>query len=335
MRRRSPTLQGFELMFRQPSLGLTEVAWRWSFGFAAVMLLLLAVREYLNTLSVTNGELLLLRTRQPALMSQAIARIFAGSGPRVVLALIVLAAGLAFLWVWVASIGRSVTLHRILEIFRDSPVQFGVRLGAMAEVHFLRVAVSAIALLAGVAAFVISARVSTPQDPSPGSMFLICFTLLVFIAAAWSFLNWVLSLSSIFVISEGRNGFSALSRTVSFLRDHNGAVLAAGTWFGLSHFTLFMIGSSVVAFPLAFAEILPAAVVTGGVLLMLLLYFAAADFLYMGRLIALVAILEAPPAELPSVSTPPHFIVPNVPEESGPVDQDELILSDQPSSVSS
>ena len=333
MTRRSPTLQGFELMLRQPSLGLAEVAWRWSFGFAALVLAVLAIREYLNTLSVTNSELFLLRTRQPALVSQAIARIFAGSGPRVVLALIVLATGLAFLWVWVASIGRSATLRRILEIFRDSASESGMRLGAMAEVHLLRVAVSAIALFAAMAAFLISARVSTPQDPSPGSVFLICFTLLFFIAAVWSLLNWVLSLSSIFVITEGRNGFGALSRAVSFLRDHSGAVLAAGTWFGVSHLTLFVIASSVIAFPLAFVQILPAATVLGGMLLMLLLYFAAADFLYVGRLIALVAILEAPPlVELPALSSPPP---PNLPEESGRIDQDELILSDRPSSVSS
>jgi len=318
-------------MFRQPSLGLAEVAWRWSFGFTAVVLLLLGVREYLETLSVTNSELFLLRTRQPTLVSEAIARIFHGSAPRVVLALIVLAAGLALLWVWVASVGRSITLYRILAIFRDSSAHPGLRLGAMAEIHFLRVAISLCAVLAGAAAFLIAARVSTPQDPSPGSVFLIFSMLVLFIGATWSFLNWLLSLSSIFVITEGRNGLSALSRAVSFLRDHSGAVLATGTWFGVSHVALFLTFSSVVAFPLAFAEILPAATVLGGVLLITLLYFAAADFLYVGRLSALVAILEAPPiVDLPALPVSSEPLA-RLQEESGRVDQDEVILSDQPS----
>jgi hypothetical protein len=76
--------------------------------------------------------------------------------------------------------------------------------------------------------------------------------------------------------------------------------------------------------------------VLGGMLLMLLLYFAAADFLYMGRLIALVAILEAPPLmELPSVPSSPQPALPNGQDENGRIDQDELILSDQPAPLSS
>jgi len=329
MARRSPTLRGFELLFRQPSLGLAEVTWRWSFGFAALVLALLGVREYLNTLNVTNSELFLLRTRQPTLVSEAIARIFHGSGPRVVLALIVLAAGLALLWILIASVARTVTLHRILESFRDLSAESGLRFGAMAEVHILRVAVSAVALLAGVAALLLAERVSTSTNPSPGSAFLIFCTLTFFIGSAWSFLNWVLSLSSIFVVREGRSGFGAVSRAVNFLRDRTGAIVATGTWFGVSHLTLFVIASSVIAFPLAFAQLLPAATVLGGVLLILLLYFAAADFLYVGRLAALVAILEAPPIVTPEILLP-EPVPPSLQEGSGRVDQDELILGDRP-----
>ena len=329
MARRSPTLSGFELMFRQPSLGLAEVTWRWSFGFAAVVLALLGVREYLNTLNVTNSELFLLRTRQPRLVSEAIAQIFHGSGPRVVLALIVLAAGLALLWILIASVGRTVTLHRILESFRDLSAESGLRFGAMAEVHFLRVAVSAVALLAGVAALLLAGGVSTPTNPSPGSAFLIFCALTFFIGSAWSFLNWVLSLSSIFVVTEGRSGFGAVSRAVNFLRDSTGAIVATSTWFGVSHLTLFVIASSVIAFPLAFAQLLPAATVLGGVLLILLLYFAATDFLYVGRLAALVAILEAPPIVTPETLLP-EPVPPSLQGESGRVDQDELILGDRP-----
>ena len=65
MKRRSPTLEGFQTMFRLPVLGLAEIAWRWSFGLAAAAALVFALREYLATLPVTAGEMLLLRTRQP------------------------------------------------------------------------------------------------------------------------------------------------------------------------------------------------------------------------------------------------------------------------------
>src|ERR1700681_1061400 len=36
MKRRSPTLEGFQVMFRLPVLGLAEIAWRWSFGLGAM-----------------------------------------------------------------------------------------------------------------------------------------------------------------------------------------------------------------------------------------------------------------------------------------------------------
>ena len=50
---------------------------------AAAAVLAFTLREYLATLPVTAGEMLLLRTRQPALIAQALARILQGSAPRV------------------------------------------------------------------------------------------------------------------------------------------------------------------------------------------------------------------------------------------------------------
>ena len=43
MKQRSPTLEGFQTMFRLPSLGLAEIAWRWSFGLAAAAAFVFAV----------------------------------------------------------------------------------------------------------------------------------------------------------------------------------------------------------------------------------------------------------------------------------------------------
>ena len=50
-------------MLRRPSLGLAEIAWRWSLSFAAVLLLFFSFVEYLDTLPVTEADLLLLRSR--------------------------------------------------------------------------------------------------------------------------------------------------------------------------------------------------------------------------------------------------------------------------------
>ena len=46
MPRVSPTLEGFRAAFRRPSLTFAEIAWRWSFGAAAVALFAFALLEY-------------------------------------------------------------------------------------------------------------------------------------------------------------------------------------------------------------------------------------------------------------------------------------------------
>jgi hypothetical protein len=95
--------------------------------------------------------------------------------------------------------------------------------------------------------------------------------------------------------------------------------------------------SILAAFPLGLASILPAGVVLGGVLLVTLLYFAVADFLYIGRLAAYVAIVELPDAPVRAQTAPP--LLPDrrdyqnpTPQSSPAVDASELILSDVPAS---
>ncbi len=106
-------------------------------------------------------------------------------------------------------------------------------------------------------------------------------------------------------------------------------MLAAGTWFGLAHLTAFILATSVVAFPLALIQVLPAGIVLGGVLLVTLLYLAVADFLHVGRLAAYLYILEGPDAVPAPEAAHPPLAGPPTPEQAE-VDRDELILSDIP-----
>src|SRR3989475_12639602 len=84
MKRRSPTLEGFRAIFRVPSLGLAEIAWRWSFAGAGGALLILVAFQLLDTLPITSGALPFLRTRQSALTSRTSLHIFPGTGPRAI-----------------------------------------------------------------------------------------------------------------------------------------------------------------------------------------------------------------------------------------------------------
>jgi len=329
----SPTIEGFRAMFRQPSLGLGEIAWRWSFGGGAALLFGFSFLEYLHTLPVSARDLFLLRTGQPTLVSQALAHILRGSGTRAAYALLVLGAALALAWMAIAALGRAAITNAVLEhlLLQDEmDVRNSWRLRGLLGLNFFRVAAALAAAIGFLAAWVLAGAASSASDPSPGSALLIFLTVLMLVSVAWVPVNWFLSFASIFPVTEGDSTLSALGAAGDLCRARLGSVAAVSFWFGLAHIVVFMIASSVVAFPLAFAALLPAGVVLGGVLLVTLLYFALTDFLYVGRLAAYIRI-----AQLPEAPAPPQLVdqpggAPRsaTAEEPAAIDREELIISD-------
>ena len=343
MNSHSPTLEGFRVMFRRPSLGLAEISWRWSLGFATALLLFFSFVEYLDTLPVTDADLLLMRSRQPFLISHAIVHIFSGSAPRLIAAGILLIFAMALAWIGTASFGRAATLRALVDYFGTDKIQSACppslgrdgawQLRSLVGLNFFRVGVTLATIVGCVGGLLLAGLASSKADPSPGSATLIFLTMAMLVWLAWAVLNWFLSVAAIFVVAEGRDTFGALASAVDFCRARTASVLAAGTWFEVAHVVVFVVASSVIAIPLALAGVLPAGVILGGVLLVALLYFAIVDFLYVGRLAAYVAIVSFPERTLV-----PQTIQPSLPD-SGPqyapnpqprigVDPDELILSD-------
>ena len=167
---------------------------------------------------------------------------------------------------------------------------------------------------------------------------LIVFALVTFVGLAWLVLNWFLSLAAVFAVADGQDSFNAVASAVRLCQTRFGPVIAASWWFALAHLVVFFMATSAVAFPLGFAEVLPGSAVFGGVLLVALLYFAAVDFLYMGRLAAYLTIVQQPDVPMP---LPP--IAPSPPDRSqysaliqpgAGVDPEEMILSDVSSATS-
>src|SRR5438876_1439713 len=333
----SPTLEGFRVLFRRPSLGLAEISWRWSLGFAAGILLFFSFVEYLDTLPVSDADLLLLRSHQPFLISHAIVHIFSGSGPRLVAAGLVLIFAMTLAWIGTASFGRGATLKGLVDYFGEDKIRSARRnfssgegarqFRSLAGLNFFRVGVTLAALVSCVGGLLLAGFASSTADPSPGSATLIFLSMVMLVWLAWAMLNWFLSLAAIFVVAEGRDAFGAVASAVDFCRARTGSVLAAGTWFEVAHVVVFVVASSGVAIPLAFSGVLPAGVILVGVLLVALLYFAIVDFIYVGRLAAYLAIVTFPePRSVPQTDTGPQS--PLVLQPRSSIDPDELILSD-------
>jgi hypothetical protein len=239
MSRPSPTLEGFRAAFRQPSLALAEIAWRWSVGATACTLLGFSFFEYLNTLPVNGGELLFLRSRQPILISRAIAHILRGSLTRVSLAALLGASALTVLWIFAASLGRAITVRALLHHFRerfvpdsapesapptargeacrplpnqadeyatDSPaVRFAQRRkrflpASLLALNFLRAAITLAAWFALVGASILAGFASSGRNPQPGLVFLFFLPLAALVGGLWLILNWFLSLAALFAV---------------------------------------------------------------------------------------------------------------------------------------
>ena len=345
MSRISPTLEGFRAAFRRPSLTFGEILWRWSFGATAVALLFFGFFEYLDTLPVTNGELLFLRTRHPFFVAQALAHILHGSLYRAVISLLVAAMMLLLFWMLASSMGRVATVRVLLDHFRtrraDDSVETNESERADAEypkswtgvvrLNFLRAAVLLAAIFSCGGAAILASFASPKTNPQPGMAFLLFVPMagLIFLVG-WA-LNWFLSLAGIFAVRDGASAVDAMLDAASFCRERAGAVLAVSTWTGIAHLAVFSAATTVAAVPLGAAALLPGRLVALCVILVTLAYFAFADWLYMARLAGYVCISEAPEALLkplppiPPVSGPPVMAKPPV---QTTIDRDELILSD-------
>jgi len=196
----SPTLEGFRAAVRRPSLTFAEIAWRWSLGATAWALLLFSFFEYLNTLPVTNADAALLSTRQPALVGRALTHILRGSLNRAVLAALLGALALSFLWAVAASFGRIATVRALLDYFaerkdivRDLSTTYD-RAGtqpfrSLIGLNFLRVATVLAALLAFVGAAILASFASPDANPRPGVAFILFLPLAVLICLVWSALS--------------------------------------------------------------------------------------------------------------------------------------------------
>ncbi len=357
----SPTAEGFRAAFRRPLLTFAEIMWRWVTGATVIAVFFFGLFEYLNTLPVTNGELLFLRTRQPYLVGEALAHIFRGSLSRGMMALLLAAIMLGAVWMLASAFGRIATVRGLLDYFRlraatisAGPVEdirekpaagnspAGVReapgssssMRGLVRLNFLRLAVALAAIFGFVGAAILAGFASPDVHPRPGLAFFLFLPLAGLISLAWSSLNWLLSLAGMFAVRDGEDAMGAISAAVSFFREHTGAVCAVSTWTGLAHLVAFVGATTVISMPLGFATVVPWRLVFAAVVLLSLVYFAVADWLYMARLAGYVCIAEMPeellkplpPAPLPSGGMP----VAREPLVQTTIDRDEPILSDVP-----
>ena len=315
MSRISPTLEGFRAATRQPLFSLSEIAWRWTIGATAWAVLLFTIAEFLQSLPVTNLDLIFLRTRNPFLVQEAFAHILRGSFVRIEVAGIAGFFLVLTLWILASSIGRYLTARAMIEYFDSSfflhdalpdpstesaTVLLPERRKAFRAIlglSFLRAVVFVAGILALVSVGLFAGWIDSSTDSQGGIAFVVFFPLGTAVFLAWVLLNWFLSLATVFAVRNHARVMPSLSAAVGLCRERVGAVFAVSAWSGTAHLALFMTATTLVFFPISLASLVNWKVVLAAVIAITLVYFAIVDYLYTARLAGYICIAQHPSGE--------------------------------------
>jgi hypothetical protein len=271
---------GVRAILRQPALVLAEIAWRWAFGAAAWVLVILAIHRILAHLDVTQAELLIARHSDLFLIADACARILAEVLPQLAREFAVLAPAIAVLWIAAATLGRAVTLNSLL------PQNRAASWGSLAALNCVRALLTLATILAFFGAMLFAGMLMAGQNLTAAAA--IAIALAVVVAFLWSIVNWFLALAPIWIVRNGRPALRSVADSMNLYRRSPGPYAGIAAWF--SFFRAIAFVAAFLAALIA-AQSSPAAAIALCVVIALV-YFAVADFLYIARLAAFVA-LEA------------------------------------------
>ncbi len=282
----SPTSQGLRAVWRQPAVFFAELIWRWSWGAASLVVLLLCAVRYLHALHVTGSELAALRSNSAPVAAEAVQQIFAGSGPLLLHLLLFAAPAIARLWWAAATVGRTVTLRALMPAHT-------VRFSTQSTLHLLRALNSLVALAAlGFSAYAAGLVSIQGDQPNPALFILVFLLLAVLVIFIRGAINYFLALASVIAAENSLGSARSISAAVAFFRRHTGAMtwleLAIGFW----KFVAAVVISVLSLIPALLADVARGAVAATLLVLLTLLNFFLADFLNLARIAAWIAVAQ-------------------------------------------
>jgi hypothetical protein len=245
-----------------------------------------AAHRILARVDVTQAELLIARRSDLFLIADACARIVFQVLPQLARESLVLVPAIGVMWIAAATVGRAVTLKGLLpeSETRDS------RLGSLAALHFLRAIFTLATIIAFFGAMFLAGTAMPAQNPTTAAM--VWLFLAALVAFCWSVVNWFFTLAPIWMVGDGRTALQSIADSVNLYRRNPGAYAAVAWSFGFLR-AIALVGAFVAAMIVASVAqgSIPAAV--AGCVAVTLIYFAIADFLYIARLAAFVALSDS------------------------------------------
>ena len=314
----SPFQEGFAALRDEPLLLPAELMWRWCFALAAWLLALGAAALFLDSLNVSALDRFLLGTTQPALERSAFNHLFHGALLRVVWIKLIVLAGLTFMWSFAAALGRAASLRSLLALVGSIDHGDSARwqLRPMFQLHLLRALWTWIAIACCISAVLLGTAMQAQHAARAAAFYVFGVALSIVFGAT---LNWFFGLAPLFCMRDQVNARDAMSLTLDFCSRQGGRI------FGLSlaFLALRLVWAGAMFFLVLASAGLGKNVAIGWILLMmfvlLLVYFAGADALYLARLGAYCALADIVAQPEPVSQTPrPELITPWLSVEATP-----------------
>lgn len=282
----NPITQGFRAVLRDPAIFLVEILWRWSFALLACVLAFGVGMMLLGPLHVGQAWDSAWRSRDPQRMGQLLLTILLILGTKAIVAAIAVPVAIAFLWAILSALGRFVTVKRLRAGLTS------LRFRTILALQFWRAFVGWFSGGLFLAATFGEALIAT-RGPKPDLLlyYLMVMPSIVLIGAFWLTLNWYLSLAAIFG-REGQSFRGAYGQARQTIRLQRSDFAGTGFVFLLFRAVALLISVAICGLTSGMAGTAPQSYF---VLLMVvsLAYFAVADFLYMSRMAAYLALAAA------------------------------------------
>ena len=283
----NPITQGLSAVIRDPAILLVEILWRWSFALLACLLVVGVGLTLLGPLHMGRAWDSAWQSRDPQKMAQLIVAVVLLLGVKVIMiATLGVPLAIALIWGILSVLGRFVTVKRL----RAGLTSLGF--GSIFALQLLRGFVAWFSFVLLLAAMIGEMLIAT-HGPKPDLLlyYLMMLPSVILISAFWLTVNWYLSLAAIFG-REDQSFRGALRQARQTIRQQRSDFAGTGFVFLLFRIVVLLIATAICGLTSGMVGSSPQGYF---VLLMIvsLAYLAVADFLYMARMAAYLALAAA------------------------------------------
>ena len=309
---RSPFQEGFSALREEPLLLAAELTWRWSFALAAWLIALFAAAMFLDSLNVSALDRLLLGTTNPLLERSAISHVLHGALLRYLWIKFIALAALTVLWAVAAAVGRAASLRHLIALSGgdDRDEHAGWQFRPMFQLHLLRALWTWTALGCFLASFLLG-HVMSQQRHAARSAFFYVFGVALSIVFGL-ILNWLFGLAPLFCIRNQVSARDALSLTIDFCTRQGGRLFGLSLAFLALRIVWAASMFFVVLAPANFAKHMAIGWVLSMMWVLLMVYLAGADALYLARLGAYASLANIDTKSAPAAELLPHSPIPHL-----------------------